>query len=82
MHCVSCERDLAGSQACLWNRKIVMCKGCVELANAAKALMEAELRQAEAKAMFWLEKHICEHGLLRQPDLKFVRGEDRWIPKT
>lgn len=45
-----------------------MCKGCVELADEAKAKLERELAIAKARAQSWLDDHICAGGLLKQED--------------
>ncbi len=45
-----------------------MCKGCLDLANSARALLNVELRKAEIKADAWLEQFIYGKGLLRVPE--------------
>jgi hypothetical protein len=48
----------------LWERKILVCVSCGELADKAKAELDAAHRRAEAQAMMYLEQQIMSGALL------------------
>lgn len=64
MRCLSCRREVTSRQAKLWLRKIVVCGGCHELADKAKAELDAAHRRAEAQALMYLEQQLLNGALL------------------
>lgn len=48
----------------LWERKILVCAPCGELADKAKAELDAAHRRAEAQALMYLEQQILSGALL------------------
>lgn len=64
MKCLSCQRDTTTKDARLWDRRIVLCASCAELADKAKAELEAAHRRAEMQAMMFLDQHILRGALL------------------
>ena len=64
MKCLSCGRPLTSKQAKLWQRRILLCVGCSDLADKAKAELDAAHRRAEAQAMMFLDQMILRGGLL------------------
>lgn len=66
MNCLSCSRPVSSKSAKLWMRKIFLCPGCHELADKAKAELDAAHRRAEAQALMYLEQQILSGVLVRK----------------
>lgn len=64
MKCLSCYRPVSSQQARLWQRKILLCARCAELADGAKALLDAAQRRAAAQALQELEQLVLSGKLL------------------
>ncbi len=64
MRCLSCQREVTTKGARLWERKILVCIGCGELADKAKREMDIALHRAEEAAMADLEQKIMRCVLL------------------
>ncbi len=70
MNCLSCHQPMTTQSARLWERKILMCKSCGELADKALAELQAAQRRAEAHAMMFLEQQILRGQLLTAPGIQ------------
>lgn len=64
MRCLSCQKEVDTQGARLWERKILVCKNCGDLADKALAELQAAQRRAELHAMMMLEQQILRGGLL------------------
>lgn len=65
MKCLSCKRDVASRTATLWQKRVFLCKACCDLADAAKAELDAAAARAALQSMMFLEQHILRGGLLQ-----------------
>ncbi len=64
MHCLSCSKPVTSKEARLWERKILVCPGCAELADKAKRELDAALHRAEEQALMYLEQQIMSGALV------------------
>jgi hypothetical protein len=60
----------------LWQKRVFLCKPCSELADGAKAELDAAAARAALQSMMFLEQHILRGGLLRQ-DADFLPPQER-----
>lgn len=64
MNCLSCQQPVVTKNARLWERKILLCKSCGELADKAKAELDAAQRRAADQALMYLEQLIMSGRLV------------------
>ena len=65
MRCMSCHRALVSKTTHLWEKRVVVCWRCKELADKATAEIRARHRAAEHGAMFDLEQLLLDGALVR-----------------
>lgn len=75
MRCLSCRCELRSQAAKFWNKKIVVCPSCFELADRAKARVDQTMKRAHAQALGKLEEMLLSGELRMSPTLPWMNFE-------
>lgn len=65
MRCLSCHRMLTSKEAQMWQKRVVVCIRCKELADRATAEIQRRHRAAEHASLFDLEQMILQGKLVQ-----------------
>lgn len=77
MKCLSCQCEVRSQAAQFWNKKILVCPSCAELADRAKARLDVMMKRAHAQAVMDLEERLLRGQLLEAPTPTWMNFEVR-----